>query len=82
MIQTIPGSYGAYNLRNFKVVIYSVHREAVYQAALAFVNTVEPTPQSGLARAYYDKSGKLLETLEQVCEAAANGDFEASNPAA
>lgn len=60
---------------NFKVVIYSVPDEAVYNRALAFVNTVEPTARGGLATVYRTKAGESLTTLEEVVEAAIAGEL-------
>jgi hypothetical protein len=60
-----------------KVLLLSVHRELVYLYALAFVDRVEPSAQGGLATAYYDRQGRRLTTLEEVCRAAQNGDLAA-----
>lgn len=55
--------------------IGSIHHEARYQAALAFVNTVEPTACGGLARAYRTKAGERLTTLNEVIDAAIAGEL-------
>lgn len=60
---------------HFKLVIYSIHKEEVYRHALAFVDTVEPTTRGGLARAYYDKAGVSLTTLQEVIQALLDGEL-------
>lgn len=51
-------------------------REAAYEAALKFVNIVEPNCNGGLARAYQNKAGKPLWTLEEVVGAARVGELK------
>lgn len=72
---TTSASQSPVGIPNYKVVIYSIHKEAVYRRALAFVDTVEPTACGGLATVYRNRAGDKLTTLNEVVEAAKDGNL-------
>lgn len=61
-------------LPNFKIVIYNVHHEARYQAALVFVNTVDENLTTG-RRHYRSRAGVLLQTLDEIVRALLAGEL-------